>query len=168
MIKATAFQSLQPLYAETDEQLEAFRKEMFVIKDPSLVALSKHPIFPDRADYMPSGFFRSTGDSVTKDLGTALDMKDFKELLAKKFAGRSTAEIFEEPAPGPFFEFIHFNENGQHYMIGPKTSEKLARDFADHHGQAEALGGAFYARFMSLKLCFETAQRSGAVRFSGP
>lgn len=167
-VQIHAYQALQPLFTETDEQLEALRKEMLVFKDPNLVALSKHPVYPDRADYMPSGFFRSTGEQMGKVLGTALEVQDFRVLLASKLAGRSLEAIYEEPTPGPFFEFLYFSVLGQHYMIGPKTCDKLAQDFADNEGQAEALGGSFYQRYMVLKQCFELARRSGAVRFSGP
>lgn len=164
-MKITAFQSLQPLFTEDDEKLQELRNEMFVVGDPKLVALSKHPVFPDRADYWPTGFFRSTGEVMTKDLGPAADYAAFKDALATKFAGRSTGEIFADPQPAPFFELIYFQEAGAHYMIGPKTSEKLARDFADHNNQAEQIGGPFYARYAAFKQAFEMASRSGAVKF---
>ena len=126
----------------------------------------RHPVFPDRADYWPSGFFRSTGETLIKDMGTPVDYLGFKQMLAEKFGGRPLQAIFDEPQPGPFFELLYFSEAGAHYMIGPKTSEKLTRDFADNKNLAEQVGGTFYARYSALHQCFELAARSGAVRFT--
>ena len=165
-MKATAFQSLQTLFPEDDEQLQELRNEMFVVKDPNLVALAKHPVFPDRSDYLPNGLFRSTGNKLPKDLGDNDRYQQCKQVLAEKIVGRTIPGIFEEPTPGPFLELLYFDERGSHYMIGPKTCEKLARDFADHRGQAERIGGAFYSWFSAMQELFEMASRSGAVRFT--
>jgi len=165
-VQVTGFQSLQVLFVETDEQLEELRREMFVVKDPNLIALSKHPVFPERADYFPSGFFRSTGETHKCDAWGTADYAGFKKILAEKFYGRPLPAIFEEPLPGPFFELLYFQENGQHYMMGPKTSEKLARDFADSRSQAEGLGGAFFNMYAHLQKACELSSRSGAVRFN--
>jgi hypothetical protein len=164
-LHVVAYQSLQPLFAETDEKLNEFRQQMFVVKDPKLVALSKHPIFPERADYFPSGFFRSTGEVFATSLGTHSNYASFKNGTADAFAGRSLSAIFEEPSPGPFFELLYFKENPNRTIIGPKTSEKLVRDFADHRSQAEGLGGSFFERYKILNAAFELASRSGAVCF---
>jgi hypothetical protein len=169
-VRVTAYNSLQPLFPETDEQLAELRKEMFVVKNPNLVALSKHPIYPDRADYMPSGFFRNIGDPpYSQDLGTHGDyVTVFKKTLAAKFYGKPYEAVFQEPTPGPFLELLFFDEAGQHYMIGPKTAEKLARDFLDHRNQAEQLGGPFFQRFALVQGACEFAAKSGAVRFVAP
>lgn len=166
-VRVIAFNALQALFAENDEQLAELRRQMFVVGDPNVVALSKHPAFPDRADYMPSGFYRNTGDiPIVKDLGSVSDYVAFKQTLAEQFAGKPLGTIFEEPAPCPFLELLFFSETGAQWMFGPKTSEKLARDFADHRGQAEEVGGPFFNRFALLQQAFEFASRSGAVAFS--
>jgi hypothetical protein len=162
-VRLTAYNSLQPLFAEDDEQLAELRRQMYVVKDPNIVALSKHPVFPDRADYQPSGFFRNNGDAMTKDFGTYSNWQAFKSGLATKFMGKTIEEIFEEPTPGPFFELLYFSDVGTNWMIGPKTAEKLARDFADNRGQAETVGGSFFQQFAALQKLFEHASRSGAV-----
>jgi hypothetical protein len=165
-IQITAYQALQPLFVSTDEELEALRREMFVAKDPNLVVLVKHPLFPERADYFPSGFFRSTGNTEVSARWNTSSYHDFKNLLAEKWAGRPLPAIFEEPLPSPFFELLYFVETGPHYMFGPKTSEKLARDFGDNDGRASSIGGAFYEIYREMHQAFKMASRSGAVRLN--
>jgi hypothetical protein len=80
--------------------------------------------------------------------------------------GKSAAEIVSDPQPGPFMELICFSPLGQHYIIGPKTAEKLARDFADRATDAQKVGGVFWTIYERLMRSFAFAAKSGAVRFS--
>lgn len=166
-LRVVAYQSLQALFIETDEQLEELRKEMFTAAGTTnLVVLSKHPMYPDRADYLPSGFFRYNGDVLATELGSTLDYANFREALAQKLTGRPAAAVDLEPLPGPFLELIHFSPIGQHYVIGPKTADKLAQDFKDHIHVAEKIGGSFWVIYERLMKCFSYAAKSGAIRFS--
>lgn len=166
-IEITAYQALQKMFFETDEERNAARYRIFVQQDPSTVALSQHPAFPERSDYFEAGFFNLTGAKLgpTK-LATAAEWTDFKNILAEKFAGRSVAAIFEEPTPGVFFELLYFKENGRNLMVGPKTSEKLRDDFKASYSQAETIGGAFFRIYATLLKAFDHSARSGVVTFS--
>ena len=51
-----------------------------------------------------------------------------------KLIGKTDSQIWENPEPGPFVELINFSD--AEGTIGPKTSDKLAKDFADWHERA--------------------------------
>lgn len=120
-------------------------------------------MFPDRADYFPSGFFRDNGDSkLTMEVGSVAEYENFIAMLASKLANRDR----NDPTPGPFMEVIYFSPFGKHYMIGPKTSEKLAADFKDRLNDAEKLGQPFSTIYRRLMESFAFAAKSGAVRFT--
>lgn len=65
---------------------------------------------------------------------------------------------------GPFWELINFSDCEG--VIGPVTSAKLAKDFADYQEKAEALQApGFLERYNEWRQCFEMAADGGMVRF---
>lgn len=65
---------------------------------------------------------------------------------------------------GPFWELINFSDCDG--VIGPVTSSKLAKDFAEYQAKAEALQDAgFLERYNEWRQCFEMAADAGMVRF---
>ena len=68
--------------------------------------------------------------------------------------------------PEAFEELIHFSDCEG--TIGPKTSAKLAKDFADWRDRAEKHTPEeyFFAKYCDFQKAFEIAARGGAVKFS--
>lgn len=65
---------------------------------------------------------------------------------------------------GPFWELIHFSDCEG--TIGPRTSFKLAKDFADFQVKADAHPYEYFrAKYAEWRRAFETAQDFGAVDF---
>ena len=65
---------------------------------------------------------------------------------------------------GPFSELINFSDCEG--VIGPKTSAKLAKDFARFDDKAKADGDEYqYAAYCSFRKAFEEAANNGCVSF---
>lgn len=66
---------------------------------------------------------------------------------------------------GPFHELIHFSDCEG--TIGPETSAKLAKDFADFQQRADSFGDDYWReKYAAWRKAFETAAReNGAVSF---
>lgn len=65
---------------------------------------------------------------------------------------------------GPFWELIRFSDCEG--TIGPKTSAKLAKDFADHQGKADAHPDIYFRNvYNNFRAGFEMAAQNGAVDF---
>jgi hypothetical protein len=78
-----------------------------------------------------------------------------------------TAEGYDAGAwaagSGPFFEQIQFSDCEG--TIGPVVSAKLAKDYAEHAGKAEKIGGRFWEMYQEWRATFEFAADRGAVVF---
>jgi len=69
-----------------------------------------------------------------------------------------------ERTEGPFWELIHFSDCEG--VIGPKTSAKLAADFATFQEKADAHPDQWFRdRYAKWREAFELASNDGAVAF---
>lgn len=69
-----------------------------------------------------------------------------------------------EATEGPFWELINFSDCEG--FIGPKTSAKLARDFAEFQAKADAHEDEWFRRkYAEWRKAFELAANDGAVDF---
>lgn len=66
-------------------------------------------------------------------------------------------------AQGPFAEQINFSDCEG--AIGPVACAKLAKDYAEFAGKAEAVGGYFWDKYQEFKRCFDIGADFGAVSF---
>lgn len=94
--------------------------------------------------------------------GSYSGYNDWRSELAK-MVGKTTKEIWDTHAPGPFVELIDFADNEG--VIGPAVAAKLAKDFAEHQTQADAIGGWFAVMYRTWRKAFEVAADGGAVDF---
>ena len=167
-IVVIAYENVQPLFADTEEKLLELRKR-FLAGEKSIVALAKHPVFPEQADYLPSGFFQVSGMDLRTDFGPYGNWMNFLGLLCKLFHDKDLQAFVKEPEEAKAFtELLSFDVRGQHYAMGPVTCAKLAEDFHVGHGVAARLGASFQNQYEALQRCFNTAKRNGAVTFNGP
>lgn len=76
----------------------------------------------------------------------------------------SAATVWSDPKPGPFVELINFSDCDG--VIGPRTSAKLAKDFADFQEKADSYGNEYYReKYAEWRKAFETAAQGGCVIF---
>jgi len=72
------------------------------------------------------------------------------------------ADEDEKPSSFPFAELLYFSD--AEGFIGPKTSAKLAGDFAEWEEKAKEDPG-FFSKYSEWKEAFDTASRGGCVVF---
>jgi hypothetical protein len=150
--------------------------------------ISANPDFVERFDGMKDGLYEVSGDyeraSSAKYEGGEPD-PDRLHFRAGSYSGYSwwrshlaklagySAEhrgSWDVPAAGPFVELVNFSDCEG--AIGPKTSAKLAKDFADWQERADAYSvtieedGAWFASQYALwRKAFEMAAGEGVVDF---
>ena len=74
------------------------------------------------------------------------------------------ASVWNDPRPGPFVELINFSD--AEGVIGPRTSAKLAKDFAAFQAKADAHPDDYFrAKYADWRKAFEMAADGGAVDF---
>lgn len=123
--------------------------------------------FPGRMEGIAPGVY-STADEFDFRAGSYGGYNEWRDELAR-LAGHSSARhvwslIKVNPAlKGPFVELINFADNEG--VIGPIVAAKLARDFTQFIGEAEARGGWFLDRYRFWQRAFEMAADGGAVDF---
>jgi len=150
--------------------------------------LASHPHFPAQFDGMKDGLYELSGDC---ERASAAEWKggepdpDRMQFRAGSYSGYSQwrarlAQLagyraewrgdWNVPASGPFVELVNFSDCEG--AIGPKTSAKLAKDFAEWQERADAyaatLGddGAWFAElYRTWRRAFEMAAGTGAVDF---
>jgi hypothetical protein len=154
-----------------------FRNATFLRPDPqddsydweggSETAAYPNSDFADQADGLVAGVYR-VEDSGGFRAGAYSAYNRFREQLAA-MAGYTPEDAWEGRANGkPFQELVNFSDcNG---MIGPKTSAKLAADFAAHQATADVNENwmhvaTFADMYRSFRLAFETAAQDGFVQF---
>jgi len=123
--------------------------------------------FATRADGIVEGCYESTGEIHTFGAGSYSGYNRWREQLALML-GTTPEAIWRDPKPGPFVELINFGDNEG--VIGPKTSAKLAADFAQWASKAETFGVGlglaegpwFIAKYRDWQRAFEIAARHGA------
>jgi hypothetical protein len=132
--------------------------------------------FADRADGLTPGLYRCQAE-LSFRAGSYSGYNAWRESLAElagypKRMHRSDYKPPEElhaagaweATEGPFWELINFSDCEG--TIGPKTSAKLAKDFADHQAKADAHPDEWFRdRYAMWRRAFEMASDDGAVGF---
>ncbi len=132
--------------------------------------------FVAQADGLAPGLYE-TADEIDFRAGSYGGYNEWREQLAE-LAGypkrllfsdhRSPTELHAagawEAAHGPFWELINFSDCEG--VIGPKTSAKLAQDFAEHQGKADTHPDEWFRElYATWRRAFELASDDGAVAF---
>lgn len=137
--------------------------------------------FAGRADDVVDRATYQSEDSFGFRAGSYSGYNEWREQLAK-FAGypllateRHGQIVYRHDAAawaadsGPFWELIHFSDCEG--VIGSAVSAKLAKDFAEHQAQADALpdddadGDWFKKRYADWRKAFDMAADGGCVEF---
>jgi hypothetical protein len=134
----------------------------------SPLPLIRNQDVPDRGDGLADGLYRRGGESMSFRAGSYSGYNLWRAWLCKAALGVSQEEVWRGGdtafAGKPFVELINFSDCEG--FIGPKTSAKLALDFAEH--EARILKGAdpYNAdRYRKWRQAFEMAAGNGAVKF---
>lgn len=150
----------------TDEQLE---------DDAELVYDSGF----NRLDGHPQGLYRRAGasESTSFRAGSYGTYNGWRSDLSRMALGVRPEEVWADPEAftgKPFVELISFSDCEG--AIGPETSAKLAKDFADHEERAKEWAEERYAdwhdefdwwfsKYKHFKRAFELAAQDGFVIF---
>jgi hypothetical protein len=115
---------------------EAENDKLFEAED--VIWVSPNSDFLERSDGYQEGFYRVHGERVGFRAGSYSGYGNWRRHLCRMALGEEPEEVWATPevfAGRPFVELINFSDCEG--VIGPKTSAKLARDFADFAEQAE-------------------------------
>ena len=123
--------------------------------------------FPERADGMTSGYYVGESNGGFR-AGSYGGYNRWRSELCVAALGCAPIDIWNgDVTEGPFYELINFSDCEG--VIGPKTSAKLAKDFADWEDKIGAMVDGdvdyFMEKFRDWKMAFEAAAGSGAVCF---
>jgi hypothetical protein len=113
-----------------------------------------------RLDGLPAGYYRTSGLNGAFRAGSYSGYNRWREMLAE-LVGTTCARAWKGEYTGAFAELINFSD--AEGTIGPTTSTKLAKDFAEW--APEAGKGDFREIYDDFRKAFETAAGRGAVRF---
>ena len=134
--------------------------------DDGLQHVYVNPAFPAQADGMVSGWYKmDPEDEVDFRAGSYSGYNLWREQLAA-LVDINPRDVWnaQQPPSGPFVELINFSDCEG--VIGPVTSAKLARDFAEHQAKADAHEDEWFrTRYVHWREAFELAARGGCVRF---
>lgn len=158
----TACSKLTPYIGPTDHHGEPQTEEDYfnVYRNPAFVA---------RADELKNGCYLAAASTYFQ-AGSYRGYNIWRNHLAR-MAGYSSDEAVWKQTGGPFWELIHFSDCEG--AIGPQTSAKLAKDFQDWQGRAEAYAVSiraeesswFLKKYAEWREAFELASDDGAVLF---
>lgn len=123
---------------------------------------------PDRTDGIALGRYECVGESLRFRAGSYSGYNLWREWLAKTFLDATPAQVWDgadDRFKGkPFVELINFTDCDG--FIGPKTSAKLAKDFAEHAPPKMPRLDQFYVENYALwRKAFEIAAGNGVVIF---
>lgn len=134
-------------------------------------SLTVNSDFSERADGMKDAIYIYE-DVHSFRAGSYSGYNQWREDLAK-LAGYPVADSYRgrrhdqgawNATEGPFWELIHMSDCEG--VIGPVTSAKLAKDFAEFQERANAFGGDYWReRYALWREAFEMAAQNGAVDF---
>lgn len=152
-------------YCAKAERLRDFVNEDYDYdKEDSLYV---NPGFIAQADGLTDGIYAVEGTDSFR-AGSYGSYNHFREQLAR-MVGYSPDDAWEgRVVDRPFIELINFSDcEGS---IGPKTSAKLANDFAAHQATAGVIesnvhDATFAQRYRQFRAAFETAAKGGYVSF---
>lgn len=163
----------------------ATRERGFCSEDCEHVRIYPNPDFSSRADGLKKACYLSRGTSMHFRAGAYSTYNRFREWLCRAALGVTPREVWEARESKkfdgrPFVELIDFSDCEG--AIGPTTSAKLAKDFAEHESSVLAKTFSDYTpgAWMScdvrddewnrtlygeFRRAFEMAAKGGAVRF---
>lgn len=120
--------------------------------------------FTPRSDGNPEGLYLISGDTYRFPAGSYSWYGQWRDQLADMVEYHCE---LDEDASGPFDEIINFADNEG--TIGPATSAKLAKDFADWQQRADEFkcedAEWFRRLYADFRKAFELAANTGAVKF---
>jgi len=145
-------------HAEIDE-------DGYPVDDDNHMKVFINDDFASRADDIKDRSIYTTGkDSFGFRAGAYSGYNRWRNELAE-LAGHGSAENVWSSGmtEGAFVELINFSDCEG--IICPKTSAKLATDFANNEEKAKEIGGQFLERYQNWKKAFEFAAENGLVDF---
>lgn len=145
------------------------------VYERNLRSVRVNPHFIEHADSLKdNGVYQIDGEEHRFRAGSYGGYNQFRKKLCISALGVNDEEVFNNPEKfkgKPFFEMIFFSDCEG--VIGPKTSAKLAKDFADHEAAIVGLWSQFtpdwreyyLGRYADWKRAFELAADDGFVDF---
>lgn len=125
--------------------------------------LSANPAFPGRADEIKDGQYGSLAHSHFR-AGSYSGYNEWRNQLAFLAGYAGAEDAWANCTCGPFWELINFSDCEG--VIGPVTSAKLAKDFADYQEKADEHESPYFRDlYKDWRIAFETASDNGAVLF---
>lgn len=127
-----------------------------------------HPDY-ETLDGLDYKYVRGIGNRGHFRAGSYGGYNAWRQWLASIVHGVEPREIWNNPDKykgQPFYELINFSDCEG--VIGPKTSAKLAKDFADYQAQIDAMPDDeswFKHAYKEWRHAFETAANTGFVEF---
>lgn len=124
-----------------------------------------NPDFPDQADGIAHhAIYRRGAEEHGFRAGSYSGYNQWRNELASLVGHADARACWNSEGPSPFRELINFSDCEG--IIGPKTSAKLARDFAEYDVRAsQVLTPWFYPLYQKWRLAFELASDGGFVDF---
>lgn len=122
-------------------------------------------------DDLTEGVYETSGECHGFRAGSYGGYNNWRSLLAR-LVGTTDEAIWKGGEAPAFRELIHFSDCEG--FIGPKTSAKLARDFAEWQARAETFAAAmadgsegsyWIGKYREWRRAFEIAAKGGAVKF---
>ena len=123
----------------------------------------------DTLDGLDYKYVRGIGNQGHFRAGSYSGYNAWREWLANVVHGLEPREHWnnsDKYKGTAFYELIHFSDCEG--VIGPKTSAKLAKDFADYQSDIDALpddDGWYKKAYREWRHAFETAAETGFVEF---
>lgn len=125
----------------------------------------------DRMDGYPDGYYKTTDKvpSVVFRAGSYSSYNRWRNCLALAIHGKPAEEFWYDGAFGAFAELINFSDCDG--CIGPITSAKLAKDFAQHGATFRSYARSYsewtwlIEKYTKFRNAFETASEGGFVEF---
>lgn len=143
---------------------------------PDLPVYVIGPEFPERLDGYVEGIYKFEGDTFLFEVGSYSRYNDWRAQLSRFALDVEPEFVWANPAAfmgKPFVEIVNFSDNEG--AIGPKTSQKLAENFAAHsenfrrfitiNVEDSEMAVWFVELYDNLRRAFELASDEGFVVF---
>lgn len=121
--------------------------------------------FPERLDGLVPGCYTSDLPGIRFHAGSYEGYNSWRAWLCQYALGVQPELVWKAPedfAGRPFVELVNFADNEG--TIGPVTSAKLAKDFANHH-PPPASDGYYVEKYDEWHRAFTLAANDGCVMF---
>lgn len=137
---------------------------------PREVGVFGNPHFVERMDGLEAGIYQVEGETHDFRAGSYSGYNHWRQQLAE-LVDTSAEDVWNGQEPPAFGELINFSDCEG--IIGPVTSAKLAKDFAEWQARAEEFaagkggyeGEYWLQRYNDWRKAFEIAAGEGIVRF---